>query len=254
MQKAPSMTLLDIQNVTVRFGGHTALSSVSMSIPHGSITGLIGPNGAGKTTLFNVINGLQKPDQGNVIFNGKRITGVAPYRRAKAGLGRTFQRLELFPSLTVEENIKVSGEMYRQWGNHENTSLARNSVDSDLERILSITGLKGLANHHVAEIPTGKARLVELARSLMQRPKLILLDEPASGQNDNETSEFGKILLRLVKEGTTIFLVEHDMALVMSVCTKVHVLDFGTVIASGTTQEIQRDEKVINAYLGEIHE
>jgi len=244
------MSQLTINNVTVRFGGHTALNNVSMAVESGKITGLIGPNGAGKTTLFNVISGLQRADEGEVILNGKTITNKAPYKRARYGLGRTFQRLELFPSLTVEENIRVSGEIRNQWASKERNTHIEKSIDEKINEILTLTGLTDSADYHVAEIPTGKARLVELARSLMQYPKLILLDEPASGQNDLETAEFGQILQKLTKEGITIFLVEHDMSLVMSVCDHVHVLDFGSIIADGSTDEIQSNKRVIDAYLG----
>ena len=244
------MSQLTINNVTVRFGGHTALNNVSMAVESGKITGLIGPNGAGKTTLFNVISGLQRADEGEVTLNGKTITNKAPYKRARYGLGRTFQRLELFPSLTVEENIRVSGEIRNQWASKERNTYIEKSLDEKINEILTLTGLTDSADYHVAEIPTGKARLVELARSLMQYPKLILLDEPASGQNDLETAEFGQILQKLTKEGITIFLVEHDMSLVMSVCDHVHVLDFGSIIADGSTDEIQSNKRVIDAYLG----
>ena len=244
------MSQLTINNVTVRFGGHTALNNVSMAVESGKITGLIGPNGAGKTTLFNVISGLQRADEGEVILNGKTITSKAPYKRARYGLGRTFQRLELFPSLTVEENIRVSGEIRNQWASKERNTHTEKSIDEKIKEILALTGLTDSADYHVAEVPTGKARLVELARSLMQDPKLILLDEPASGQNDLETAEFGQTLQKLTKEGITIFLVEHDMSLVMSVCDHVHVLDFGSIIADGSTDEVQSNKRVIEAYLG----
>ena len=244
------MSQLTINNVTVRFGGHTALNNVSMTVESGTITGLIGPNGAGKTTLFNVVSGLQRADEGEVILNGEIITNKAPFKRARYGLGRTFQRLELFPSLTVEENIRVSGEIRNQWTSNEGNTHIHKSIDEKMKEILTLTGLTNSADYHVAEIPTGKARLVELARSLMQDPKLILLDEPASGQNDLETAEFGHILNKLAYAGITIFLVEHDMSLVMSVCDHVHVLDFGSIIAHGSTDEIQSNKSVIDAYLG----
>jgi len=244
------MHYLSINDVTVRFGGHIALNKVSMTVESGKITGLIGPNGAGKTTLFNVVNGLQRADEGQVNLDGERITNLAPYKRARSGLGRTFQRLELFPSLTVAENIRVSAEIRNQWATGNTSTLIRKTIDQKIEDTLILTGLTELADYHVAEIPTGKARLVELARSLMQDPKLILLDEPASGQDDIETAEFGSILRMLAGKGITIFLVEHDMSLVMSVCDHVYVLDFGSIIASGSTKEIQNDKKVIDAYLG----
>ena len=245
------MSLLTIDQLTVKFGGHTALHDVSMSITEGKITGLIGPNGAGKTTLFNVVSGLQRPHKGQILLDGKVITNNAPYKRAREGIGRTFQRLELFPSLTVSENLRVAGEIRNQWPKNRKTSNSMKTIDKRIDEILMQTGLGNLANHHVAEIPTGKARLVELGRSLMQNPRLILLDEPASGQNDDETAEFGDILLNLKENGITVFLVEHDMSLVMAVCDDVYVLDFGTIIANGSTEQIQNDPTVINAYLGD---
>tara|TARA_X000001036_G_scaffold271998_1_gene252566 strand:- start:7667 stop:8410 length:744 start_codon:yes stop_codon:yes gene_type:complete len=245
------VSLLTIDQLTVKFGGHTALHDVSMSITEGKITGLIGPNGAGKTTLFNVVSGLQRPHKGQILLDGKVITNNAPYKRAREGIGRTFQRLELFPSLTVSENLRVAGEIRNQWPKNRKASNSTKTINKRIDEILMQTGLGNLANHHVAEIPTGKARLVELGRSLMQNPRLILLDEPASGQNDEETAEFGDILLNLKDNGITVFLVEHDMSLVMAVCDDVYVLDFGTIIANGSTEQIQNDPTVINAYLGD---
>ena len=244
------MSILEVNNVSKSFGGVKANVDISMKVEQGSIVGLIGPNGAGKTTLFNVVSGLHRADEGAISLDGERITNMAPYKRARSGVGRTFQRLELFPSLTVEENIRVSAEIRNQWTRGNTSTIVRKLIDQKIEDTLELTGLTELADHHVAEIPTGKARLVELARSLMQDPKLILLDEPASGQNDIETAEFGNILRTLTNEGITIFLVEHDMSLVMSVCDHVYVLDFGSIIASGSTDEIQIDKRVIDAYLG----
>ena len=175
------------------------------------------------------------------------MTDLSPYRRAKLGLGRTFQRLELFPSLSVEENIQVAAEIRREWFP---SSLGTSSVISSVQQVMKLTGLDSIASKSVAEIPTGKARLVELARTVVQGPSMLLLDEPASGQNENETEEFAQILKILNTEGITILLVEHDMSLVMDVCDKVFVLDFGTLIADGTTDEIQNNPVVIDAYLG----
>ena len=241
------MSDLDLSGITVRFGGHTALNDVHLTVQSNSITGLIGPNGAGKTTLFNVISGLLKPNEGSVRFNNELMTDLSPYRRAKLGLGRTFQRLELFPSLSVEENIQVAAEIRGEWFP---SSIGTSCVISSVQQVMKLTGLDSIASKSVAEIPTGKARLVELARTIVQGPSMLLLDEPASGQNENETEEFAQILKILNTEGITILLVEHDMSLVMDVCDKVFVLDFGTLIADGTTQEIQNNPVVIDAYLG----
>ena len=244
------MTRLSLEGITVRYGGHTALNNVHITVPSGNITGLIGPNGAGKTTLFNVTSGLLKPNEGNIQFGDVVMTDLSPYRRAKLGLGRTFQRLELFPSLTVKENIQVAAEIRREWSDN---ITGNSNVNRIVERVIRLTGLEDLHSKSVADIPTGKARLVELARTLVQEPKLLLLDEPASGQNDKETEEFAGILRALNDEGVTIFLVEHDMSLVMNVCDKIFVLDFGSLIADGTTEEIQNNPVVIDAYLGGVN-
>jgi len=244
------MTRLSLEGITVRYGGHTALNNVHINVPSGNITGLIGPNGAGKTTLFNVTSGLLKPNEGNIQFGDVVMTDLSPYRRAKLGLGRTFQRLELFPSLTVKENIQVAAEIRREWSDN---ITGNSNVNRIVERVIRLTGLEDLHSKSVADIPTGKARLVELARTLVQEPKMLLLDEPASGQNDKETEEFAGILRALNDEGVTIFLVEHDMSLVMNVCDKIFVLDFGSLIADGTTEEIQNNPVVIDAYLGGVN-
>ena len=244
------MTRLSLEGITVRYGGHTALNNVHINVPSGNITGLIGPNGAGKTTLFNVTSGLLKPNEGSIQFGDVIMTDLSPYRRAKLGLGRTFQRLELFPSLTVKENIQVAAEIRREWSDN---ITGNSNVNRIVERVIRLTGLEDLHSKSVADIPTGKARLVELARTLVQEPKMLLLDEPASGQNDKETEEFAGILRALNDEGVTIFLVEHDMSLVMNVCDKIFVLDFGSLIADGTTEEIQNNPVVIDAYLGGVN-
>ncbi|MFN3217529.1 MAG: ABC transporter ATP-binding protein [Acidimicrobiales bacterium] len=241
------MSLLDVDGVSVRFGGHLALSDVDVPVMEGTITGLIGPNGAGKTTLFNVISGLQPPSGGDVRFDGTSLLGLTPSKRARAGLARTFQRLELFTSLTVRENIQVAGEIRNRWSLRGRAGI---DVVGETRRIIELLGLEAVADREVAEIPTGQARVVELGRALMTRPRLLLLDEPASGQDDHETEQFGVLLRRLNADGMTILLVEHDMSLVMSVCDHVHVLDFGSIIASGTTSEVQSDPQVLDAYLG----
>lgn len=241
------MPLLDVDGVSVRFGGHLALSDVDVPVVEGTITGLIGPNGAGKTTLFNVISGLQPPSGGDVRFDGTSLLGLSPSKRARVGLARTFQRLELFTSLTVRENIQVAGEIRNRWSLRRRAGI---DVEGETRRIIELLGLEGVADREVAEIPTGQARIVELGRALMTRPRLLLLDEPASGQDDHETEQFGVLLRRLNADGMTILLVEHDMSLVMSVCDHVHVLDFGSIIASGTTGEVQSDPQVLDAYLG----
>ena len=250
-KKAGTMTndVLAVENISVQFGGHIAVNDVSLSVKPGTITGLIGPNGAGKTTLFNVISGLLTPTNGSVHFMGQDITNSAPHKRARLGIGRTFQRLELFNSLSVVDNIRVSIEISNQWG-HIRPYQDEPNTKAEISRILDITGLDTVRNTMATEIPTGQARLVELARALILQPKILLLDEPASGQNDQETETFGLLLRKICDSGVSIFLVEHDMALVMNTCDEVNVLDFGCNIATGTPSEIQEHELVIEAYLG----
>ena len=240
---------LNLENISVYFGGHIAVNEVSLTIDPGTVTGLIGPNGAGKTTLFNVISGLIAPSSGRVMFAENDITSLAPHKRARIGIGRTFQKLELFNSLSVVDNIRVSLEISAQW-NNSRTPILGSDINSEIERILDLTGLDSVRNSMASEIPTGQARLVELARALVLSPSLLLLDEPASGQNDEETESFGLLLRKLCNSGISIFLVEHDMSLVMNTCDLVYVLDFGSVIAKGTPAEIQEHELVIEAYLG----
>ena len=250
-KKAGTMAndVLAVENISVQFGGHIAVNDVSLSVKPGTITGLIGPNGAGKTTLFNVISGLLTPTNGSVHFMGQDITNSAPHKRARLGIGRTFQRLELFNSLSVVDNIRVSIEISNQWG-HIRPYQDEPNTKAEISRILDITGLDTVRNTMATEIPTGQARLVELARALILQPKILLLDEPASGQNDQETETFGLLLRKICDSGVSIFLVEHDMALVMNTCDEVNVLDFGCIIATGTPSEIQEHELVIEAYLG----
>jgi branched-chain amino acid transport system ATP-binding protein len=240
------VTRLETLDVTMRFGGHTALDAVSIVIRPGHVTGLIGPNGAGKTTLFNVITGLLSPTQGKVRFDDRDITTDPPHKRAKLGVARTFQRLELFTSLSVRDNVRVAGEIRNSWG-------FRQKMDCRAEaaRVIELVGLSDVADREVSEIPTGQARVVELARALMIKPSLLLLDEPASGQTEEETATFGRLLQRLARDdGLGICLVEHDMSLVMHVCETIHVLEFGRLIASGEADVVRNDPAVIDAYLG----
>ena len=238
------MALLEVSDVSVRFGGNLALDEVTIEAEAGCVTGLIGPNGAGKTTLFNVITGLQPPTAGQVALDGTTITRLSPTKRARRGLGRTFQRLELFNMLSVRENIRVAADIHRAHSRSKDDAAA--TTDAIIERV----GLGAVADARVDALPTGQCRLVELGRSLATRPRVLLLDEPASGQDDTETAAFATLLRELAGEGMAIVLVEHDVALVMEVCARVHVLDFGRVIASGTPAEVQRDDAVLSAYLG----
>jgi branched-chain amino acid transport system ATP-binding protein len=242
--------LLTLEEVTVRFGANQALTDVDLAVPAGEVVGLIGPNGAGKTTLFNVVTGLQRPDRGRVHLDGVDISRLGTHHRARRGIGRTFQRLELFGDLSVRDNVRVAGEIRNRW-RLLGLGGGRIDVDREAERLLDLLGLRAVADVDAGEIPTGTARLVELGRALIAGPRLVLLDEPASGQTEPETEAFGVLLRRMVDdEGVTVLLVEHDMTLVMGVCDHVHVLDFGQVVAHGTPDEVQADERVLAAYLG----
>jgi branched-chain amino acid transport system ATP-binding protein len=238
------MSLLRCDEVTMRFGGHTALDRVSLEAETGRITGLIGPNGAGKTTLFNVVTGLLTPTEGSVHVGDKEITKLAPFRRARLGMARTFQRLELWGQLTVEENVRVAADIRRSW------SRQRDDVSADVERINDRIGLRDRADERSDMLPTGQARLVEIGRALAAKPAVLLLDEPASGLDETETEQLARLLRDLRDEGMTIVLVEHDMSIVMAVCDVIHVLDFGKIIASGSPTEIQQNQAVLEAYLG----
>jgi branched-chain amino acid transport system ATP-binding protein len=236
--------LLVVDDVVVQFGGVTAVNHASFVAESGRVTGLIGPNGAGKTTCFNVISGLLKPTRGKVRFNGRNISHTPVHRRAKRGIGRTFQRLEAFGSLTVRDNVRVAHDIHR--GVLGLVRPGRGDVDGLLERV----GIAAYADERADSIPTGTARLLELARCLACDPQLLLLDEPSAGQDESETDAFGELLRELAAEGRAIMMVEHDMELVMSVCDEIHVLDFGQVIASGTAAEVRNDPRVQQAYLG----
>jgi branched-chain amino acid transport system ATP-binding protein len=233
------VTRLRVEDVAVRFGGHLALSGVTLDAEPGVLTGLIGPNGAGKTTLFNVICGLQAPQRGEVLLDGRDITRLAPFKRARAGLARTFQRLELFGLLSVRENVRLAVDLS-----------GRGSIDAATDQLLERCAITAVADVRADRLPTGQARRVELARALGTSPTVLLLDEPASGQDDEETAEFGRLLCDVAAEGTAVVLVEHDMQLVMDVCEVIHVLDVGSIIASGPPARIRSDEAVLAAYLG----
>ncbi len=238
------MGLLEIEEVSVQFGGLLAVDDASISVPPGCVTGLIGPNGAGKTTLFNVITGLQAPSGGRVMLEGADVTRRRPYRRARLGIARTFQRLEAFGSLTARENVLVALEMRRRWAK------TRYDCAKIADELLERVGIARVADKRVEALPTGSARLVELARALATEPKVLLLDEPSSGLDEQETDALGALLHELTSGGLAVLLVEHDMPLVMEACSYISVLDFGRVIARGTPTEIQADPSVQRAYLG----
>jgi branched-chain amino acid transport system ATP-binding protein len=239
------MALLEVRGASVRFGGHVAVRDVDLEVEAGSITGLIGPNGAGKTTLFNVITGLQETTTGRVVLSGVDITGAKAHMRARRGIARTFQRLEVFGSLTARENILTAAEIRRSWSRDRSVDVQR-----DVEEIIDRVGIRPVANERVDAMPTGLARLVELGRALATRPKVLLLDEPASGLDEGESEAFAGLLIELAADGVGILLVEHDVQLVMRVCSTINVLDFGAILAQGTPAEIQQNQAVLDAYLG----
>lgn len=236
------MPILETREVAVRFGGHLAVNDVSLSVDAGEITGLIGPNGAGKTTTFNVITGLQATTRGRVVLDGDDITSMSAHQRARGGIARTFQRLELFGSLTVRDNVLTAAELRKQTGTDPEAV-----TDQLLERV----GLTAVAQQRADSLSTGSARLVELARALACGPRVLLLDEPASGLDEQETDRFAEILVDLTGDGLGILLVEHDVPLVMRLCAQITVLNFGEVLASGSPIEVQKNPEVIDAYLGQ---
>lgn len=236
------MAILEISEVSVRFGGNLAVNNVSLSVDEGAVTGLIGPNGAGKTTTFNVITGLQPPTRGHIRLDDDDITKLSAHKRARSGIARTFQRLELFGSLSVRDNVLTAAELNRADG------------PSPVEMATTIIDRIGLGDHAAQRadaLSTGNARLVELARALACRPRVLLLDEPASGLDDEETDRFATILTKLAGDGLAVLMVEHDVPLVMKLCRQITVLNFGAVLAQGGPAEIQADPRVIDAYLGQ---
>lgn len=248
--------ILRLENVSKAFGGVQALQDISFEVPAGAVMGLIGPNGAGKTTLFNLISGIFPPDRGRLIYEGADIGGRPVHRRVADGIARTFQNVELFESLTAAENVMV-GQFVRTrcgfWGAlWRGPAVRREERESrsQAESWLRFVGLDGAAENLSGELPFGWQRLLEIARALASRPRLLLLDEPAAGLNAVETEQLGRLIREICAGGTTVLLVEHDMSLTMEVCQQIVVLDRGRKLAAGTPREIQTNPEVLSAYLG----
>ena len=256
---ATDTAVIEARNVTVRFGGLVALSDVSIAVPPATIIGLVGPNGAGKTTLFGVLSGLLRPQEGDVYLGGQRITRASPSKRARMGLARTFQQLELFLGLTVREHVtlayRVRAERHRLWSDLV-TAGSLHPVSRDeqqrVDRLLDLLGLRAVADTAASALPLGFARRVEVARALATGPSVVLLDEPSSGLDISETEQLAAALRTVVEEErVSLLLVEHDVAMVLGLSSEVAVLDFGVRIAYGTPDEIRADPSVRAAYLGD---
>lgn len=254
--------LLKVKNLTKNFGGLCAVSNVSMSINQGELIGLIGPNGAGKTTLFNLLTGVYEPSNGLIEFNNDgnivQIGGLKPYKITNYGIARTFQNIRLFKTMTVLENVKVAMHKNIRYGSI--SAMLRlpsyykeeKWVEEKACELLKEVGLYGLRHEKATNLPYGKQRRLEIARALAIQPKLLFLDEPAAGMNPQETAELTDLIEEIRKKyNLTIILIEHDMSLVMKICERIYVLDYGKLIADGGPEEIRNNEFVIKAYLGE---
>jgi branched-chain amino acid transport system ATP-binding protein len=237
----PAATALAVEGVSVRFGGVQALSEVNLTVPDGGVTGLIGPNGAGKTTLFGVVSGLTRPTGGRVLLYGEDITSWPTRRRALSGIARTFQQPELFPTLTVREHLALAQRLSRR----------RASELLSVDELLSLFGLETVAQEQAMSLPLGTTRALELARALAAGPRVLLMDEPTSGLNPQETEAVGRALVAARQRWHfAMVLVEHDVDFVLNLCDAVTVLDFGRVIASGPPKQIREDANVRSAYIG----
>lgn len=255
------MALLELRDIAVRFGGITAVDGLSLSVHAGEIVGLIGPNGAGKTVTFNVVTGLQRPDEGRVELGGRDVTHDPAHVRTRLGLGRTFQLAQLFHGMSVRENLMVAAHRHTRGGAVADAlrlparGRALREAGERADAVLDHLGLDGLAAAPVDDLPIGQARLVELARALCLRPSVLLLDEPASGLDPTETADFAALLGRIRGSvGCGMLLVEHDMSVVMSLCDHVYAMDLGRLLAAGTPSEIRSHPAVLASYLGAAQE
>jgi branched-chain amino acid transport system ATP-binding protein len=250
------MTLLQATAVTKTFAGITALDEVALEVGAGELVGLIGPNGAGKTTFFNCLLGLLRPDRGRITFEGRDLARIPTHKRARLGIGRTFQRIELFPGMTPRDHLLVAERARKGDGRLWKDVIGRGRASADererVEAVLALLGLAPDADRPIEALSLGRGRIVEVGRALMTEPKLLLLDEPSSGLDHRETEELAATLQQVNAEHrTAILLVEHDVAMVRAIVDRVYVLDFGTLIASGPTADVFADRAVRRAYLGE---
>jgi len=243
---------LSVRDLTVRYGGVVALDAVSFDAPAGAIVGLIGPNGAGKTTLIDALTGFTRPAEGHIEVDGRSLAGVPPHGRARAGLARTFQSLELFDDLTVRENLLVAASTPTWRSTLTDVLRPKRHTSDHTDAVLAQLGLTERADRLPADLSNGERHLVALGRGLVARPRLLLLDEPAAGLDTSETAELREVIRALPAQGITVLLVDHDMALILDVCTTVVVLDFGRVIAEGPPAAIRSDPAVLAAYLGGV--
>lgn len=251
------MALLEVMNLGIAFGGLQAVAQLDLNIEKGHLYGLIGPNGAGKTTVFNMLTGVYRPTEGDIILDGKNITGKSPEKICRSGIARTFQNIRLFSNMTVLDNVKVALHNQVRYSMFDGILrlpryFSREKVmNQKAMELLKIFDLDGSADLPASSLPYGKQRKLEIARALATNPKLLLLDEPAAGMNPNETAELMETV-RFVKDQfkIAILLIEHDMSFVMGICEQITVLDYGRVIASGSGDEVRNNPKVIAAYLG----
>ncbi len=252
------MTLLDVKNLTISFGGLRAVDDFKLSIKQGQLYGLIGPNGAGKTTVFNLLTGVYKPNEGIIKLGDRDITGLKTIEINKAGIARTFQNIRLFKELSVLDNVKVGLHNHHHYNTLEGIFRlpkyfrVEKEMDEKAMELLKVFDLDKEAGYQAANLPYGKQRKLEIARALATEPKLLLLDEPAAGMNPNETGELMDTIRFVQKEfGMTILLIEHDMKLVSGICEELTVLNFGRILTQGKTADVLNDPQVITAYLGE---